>query len=77
MAVLNKEELTQAQKIIDCALPNIYELKHLYGSMWQSILSPTVFGEKFKKTVQAGHLKNIRLLSPKTNNHQTYEVYFS
>jgi hypothetical protein len=77
MAVLHQKELTRAQKIIDDALPGIYELKHLYGSMWQSISSPTVFGGNFKETVQAGHLRNIRLLSPKTNNHQTYEVHFS
>lgn len=75
--MLNEKELTQAQEIIDQALPGIYELKHLYGSKWQSISSPTVFGGHFKKTVQAGHLRKIRLLSPKTNNHQTYEVYSS
>lgn len=77
MAVLNKNELTKAQEIIDHTLPGVYELKHLYGSKWQSISSPTVFGGNFKETVQAGHFRNIKLVSPKTNNHQTYEVYSS
>lgn len=77
MAILGNQKLVQAQEIIDGAQPGIYELKHLYGSKWQSISSPTVFGGDFKETVQAGYLTKIRLLSPKTNNHQTYEVYSS
>lgn len=77
MAVLSQKELAQAQELIDHAKPGVFELKDLYGSKWLSISSPTVFGANFKETVQAGHLKNIRLLTPKTNNHQTYEVYSS
>ena len=77
MAVLSQKELAQAQELIDHAKPGVFELKELYGSKWLSISSPTGFGASFKETVQAGHLKNIRLLIPKTNNHQTYEVYSS
>ena len=77
MAFLSQKELAQAQKLINHAEPGVFELNDLYGSKWLSISSPTVFGASFKETVQAGHLKNIRLLTPKTNNHQTYEVYSS
>ncbi len=75
MTILTNQELVQAQDIIDSAQPGVYELKQLYGSKWQSISSPTVFGANFKESVQSGQLRNIRLLSPKTNNHQTYEIY--
>ncbi len=74
MAHLSSAEILQAQAIINRAPPGIYELKVLYGSTWTSITSPTTFGAKFKATVLAGNLMGIRIKSPKTDNHQTYEV---
>lgn len=72
--MLNLAQLVEAQSFIDRASPGVYELKELYGEKWMSIQRPTAFGGPFKKAVVADQLKNIRLLTPKTNNHQTYEV---
>lgn len=74
MALLSSAEILQAQAIINKATPSIYELKVLYGSTWLTIRSPTTFGAKFKATVLAGKLRSICIKSPKTDNHQTYEV---
>ena len=74
MALLDSAEILQAQAIINQATPGIYELKVLYGSTWSSIRSPTTFGAKFKATVLAKQLRGICIKSPKTDNHQTYEV---
>lgn len=75
MSILNPAEISKAQEIITRSQPGIYELKDLYGSLWSSVASPTTFGKRFKKTVQAGHLQQIKLLAPpKTNNHYTYEI---
>ncbi len=74
MTLLNSAEILQAQAIINKATSGIYELKVLYGSTWLSIKSPTTFGAKFKATVIAGKLQGICIKSPKTDNHQTYEV---
>lgn len=76
MALLSSAEILQAQTIINQASPGIYELKVLYGNTWPSITNPTTFGAKFKATVYEGHLKKIRINidSPKSNNHQTYDV---
>lgn len=74
MVLLSSAEILQAQSIIDQISIGIYELNALYGDAWRSVKSPTTFGAKFKATVLAGHLENIRLHSLKTNNHHTYEV---
>ena len=74
MVMLNIEQLEEAQSVIDSASPGDYELKELYAHKWSTIQKPTVFGKAFKETVEAGLLKKIRLLTPKTNNHQTYSV---
>ncbi len=72
--MLDSKQLAEAQLIIDSAAPGIYELKQLYGKRWLSIQAPTIFGSYFKESVVTGKLSNIYLLTPKTNNHQTYEV---
>ena len=76
MALLRSAEILQAQAVINQVPAGIYELNVLYGNTWLSITSPTTFGKKFKATVLAGNLRNIRISSnsPKSDNHQTYEV---
>ena len=74
MALLSSAEILQAQAIINKTTPGIYELKVLYGGTWSSIKSPTTLGATFKATVLAGNLRGICIKSPKTDNHQTYEV---
>lgn len=75
MEGLNNVELLNAQGIIDMKPVGVYELKSLYGSDWLNVGSPNTFGKRFKKTVQAGLLQRIILLTPpKTNNHFTYKI---
>jgi len=77
MQILTKEEIAVAQGAIDGTPTGEYELRDIYGSEWQYIVSPTSFGARFKKTVADGHLKRIKPSSQKkkTNNHHTYEIY--
>jgi hypothetical protein len=75
MEVLSNAELLNAQRIIDMKPAGVYELKTLYDSDWLNVGSPNTFGKRFKKTVQAGLLQRIILLTPpKTYNHFTYEI---
>ena len=74
VALLSSSEILHAQATINQAASGTYELKVLYGKTWLLITSPTTFGAKFKATVLAGALKGICIKSPKTDNHQTYEV---
>ena len=72
MSTLNAKQIANARKLIDRMQPGEYELEQIYGSRWKSIDSPTTFGKRFKATVGAGLLDNIKIGGLKTNNHRTY-----
>lgn len=74
MQTLNPAEISQAQAIIDRTPEGVYELSVLYGCDWAAINSPTTFGGKFKRAVEAHHLKLIEPSALKTNNHHTYKI---
>ena len=74
MDKLNNKEIYFAQQAINDSTPGPYELKDLYGDLWDQVDSPTTFGARFKKTVEAGELEGIVWKDRRSNNHQVYEV---
>jgi Domain of unknown function (DUF1413) len=72
MNTLSSKQIASAQTMIDGTPAGEYELKQIYGTSWNSIVSPTKFGRMFKVAVKAGKLRNIRLHTLKTNNHRIY-----
>lgn len=74
MDKLNNKEIYFAQQVINDSTPGPYELKDLYGDLWDQVDSPTTFGARFKKTVEAGELEGIVWKDRRSNNHQVYEV---
>ncbi len=75
MAILSSTEITQAQTLIDKTPAGIHELKKIYDLNWKTVNSPTVFGKKFKKTVNQGLLKNIKFDDTQGDNHACYEIF--
>ena len=77
MTLLNPTEIAQAQAILNKIPAGTYEISKIYGSAWSRVKSPTTFGAKFKKTVQAHLLRRIELniSTPKSNNHNIYDVH--
>ena len=74
MKTLPQSQIDEAQAIVNDTRAGIYELRDIYGDLWELVQNPTSFGMKFKATVVAGLLCNIKLCEKKTNNHHTYEV---
>ena len=74
LKTLSQSQIDEAQAIINGTKSGTYELRDIYGGLWRAIQSPTSFGMKFKATVVAGLLSNIKIHERKTNNHHTYEV---
>ncbi len=74
MEKLSNKEILFVKKVIKKRKPGLYELKDLYGDLWEEIDSPTTFGARFKRTVEAGEIEGIAWKDRKSNNHQLYEV---
>jgi len=74
LKTLSQSQIDEAQAIINDTRAGIYELRDIYVDLWESVQNPTSFGMKFKATVVASLLFNIKLCKKKTNNHYTYEV---
>ena len=74
MNILTLKEITEAQEIINASKKGTYELKEVYCKNWELIENKIMFGKRFKATVEAELLSNIKILKPKSNNHQTYEI---
>lgn len=73
---LDEVELADAAEIVRGAAPGTYTLKQLYGARWRAIESPTIFGMRFKASVDAGRLQGVVLHPQKTaTNAICYTIY--
>ena len=73
--MLSPTELSQAQNIINATPKGLFSLSKIYSSHWKNILSPKNFGIRFKASVQAGQLQNIKIVKRDIQNHTIYEIF--
>lgn len=64
--VLDPDEVAEAERIIRRTQPGLYTLAKLYDAAWDTKLSPTTFGARFKASVVTGRLGGISLHPYKT-----------
>jgi len=72
--LLEGDEIAEAQILIDHTPPGTYKLKELFGSHWEDIDNPTVYGTKFLATVEKKLLSGIEAGKKTSDNAQTYLV---
>lgn len=75
MPILDEQERTFAQALIDATELCTCTLKQIYGPDWDLIPKKTTFGQRFKKAVEANELANIRVEKDKTSdNKRVYTI---
>ena len=73
--MLSSTELSLAQNIINATPKGLFSLSQIYGSHWKNIPSPKSFGIRFKASVRAGQLRNIKIVERDIQNHTIYEIF--
>ena len=72
--MLSEQELTTARAVIAKAPTGQYKLKELYGDLWSANKTPTTFGKRFKQSVLAGRLSNLKPVEKVGDNAWVYRV---
>lgn len=73
---LSPDELREAEQVIRRSPPGLYTLAKLYGSDWDTKVSPTTFGGRFKVAVSEKRLSGISLHPHSTGaNALQYRVH--
>ncbi len=57
---LSAQELEDCQNLINDKPAGMYELKEIYGELYEAIVAPKQFGRGFKQAVDQGLLQNIK-----------------
>lgn len=72
--VFTREDLADAQGVIDSKPPGLYVLRELYDDVWDGIWRPRAFGKGFRAAVGAGRLKGIAWIRKRSDRCHLYEV---
>jgi len=73
---LSPDELREAEQVIRRSPPGVYTLAKLYGPDWDTKVSPTTFGGRFKAAVSAKRLVGISVHPHRTGaNAIQYRVH--